>query len=343
MIFSTLLRRTGLAMSLASILAVAPAAQAETLKIGFMPIGTHVKFMIAQEQGYYAQEGLEVELIPFLNSADGLTALTSHKIDAGAFGTSAPLIHIAKGGKIKIVGGITSGGSTFIAKPEVAATIKSPADFRGKRIATVRLSTVDAVLRGALKDAGLDWRKDVEIFELKSAPAVTEAVKSGQVDIGATWGPHDLRAQAEGMQVLFYSDELYPAHVCCRLIVNDRATSETNVKLLRALLRAERFAAENREGTVDALAKYVKLDRPVLEKDFYDPHKENSTDPYLKGLRQFWTIMDDSGFIDSKGKSIDDAVVLKDYEAALQSLARENPQDPYWQKLVQDFKTKNGA
>ncbi|MDR2689281.1 MAG: ABC transporter substrate-binding protein [Azoarcus sp.] len=338
--FPTLLYRAGLALAL---LSSVPVAQAESLKVGFMPIGSHVKFMIAQEQGYYVQEGLEVELIPFINSADGLTALTNHKIDVGSFGTSAPLLHIAKGSQIRIIGGITSGGSTFIARPEVAATIKSPADFRGRKIATVRLSTVDAVLRGALKDAGLDWKKDVQIFELKSAPAVTEAVKSGQVDIGATWGPHDLRAQAEGMKVLFYSDELYPAHVCCRLITNDRVDSATNVKLLRALLRAERFAAENREGTLDALAKYVKLDRPALEKDFYDPHKENSTDPYLKGLRQFWTIMSDSGFIDTTGKNIDDAVVLQDYESALQSLVKENPQDPYWQKLVLDFKTKNGA
>ncbi|THF65246.1 ABC transporter substrate-binding protein [Pseudothauera rhizosphaerae] len=336
-------RRACYALALVLALGGSTAAAADTLKVGFLPISTHGKFMIAQEKGFYAQEGLEVELIEFHNSADGLHALTSNKIDVGAFGTSAPLIHISKGADIKIIGGITSGGSSFIARPEVAATIKTPADLKGKKIATVRLSTVDAILRGALQDAGLDWKKDVEIFELKNAPAVTAAVKSGQVDVGATWGPHDLRAEKEGMKIVFYSHELYPSHVCCRLIVGGKADPVVSEKFLRAILRAEKYAAENREGTLDVLAKYVRIDRATLETDFYDPYKDNSTDPYLKGLRQFWTVMDGSGFIEAKGRSIDGAVNLDLYRKALQGLVREQPNEPYWQKLLADFKAKNSV
>lgn len=336
-------RAAALFATIATVLCSAASALAEPLKVGYLPIGTHVKFVVAKDQGFFAKEGLDVELVPFMNSADGINALLSHKLYAGAFGTSAPLVHYAKGANIKVIGGITSGGSTFIASPEIAAQVRSVADFKGKRIATVRMSTVDAVLRGALKDAGLDWKKDVQIFELKSAPAVVEAIKAGHADIGGTWSPHDLRAVNEGLKILFYSDDIYAKHVCCRLIVNDQTNSETNVKLLRALLQAEKFVAEQREPTLVSAAKYIKVDRAILEKDIYDPHAENSTDPYLNGLRKFWDIMGDSGFIDAKGKSVEELVVLKDYETALSSLAKESPQDPYWQKLAKDYPGKNSA
>lgn len=331
-----------LAAAAALMLSLAP-AMAEPLKIGFLPISTHAKFMVAKEAGFYAQEGFDAELIEFINSADGLNALNAHKIDVGAFGTSAPLIHIAKGSKIKIIGGIVSGGSSFIVKPETAALIKSPADFKGKKIATVRLSTVDAILRASLKDAGLDWKKDVQIFELKSAPAVTEAVRSGQVDIGATWGPHDLRAEEQGLKVLFHSTDLYPAHVCCRLVVNqDDKSADTWRRFLRAMLRAEKYGAEHRKETIDIVSKYVKLDKGLLDRDLYNVWVDQSTDPYLNGVRKFWDTMQHSEFIPPKG-DITPFVDLRLYDQALTSLARENPKDPYWQKLIKDFKAKNKA
>jgi len=337
-----LLKRWLNTLALAATL-LAGAAQAESLRIGYLPISTHAKFMIAKEAGFYAQEGFDAELIEFMNSADGLNALTAHKIDVGAFGTSAPLIHIAKGANIKIIGGIVSGGSSCIAKPEVAATIKSAADFKGKKIATVRLSTVDAILRAALKDAGLDWKKDVQIFELKSAPAVTEAVKSGQVDVGATWGPHDLRAEEQGLKVVFHSTDLYPAHVCCRLVVNQEdKNAQYWQRFLRAMLRAEKFAAEHHKETIDIIGKYVKLDKGLLDRDFYNAYVNQSTDPYLNGVRKFWDTMQHSEFIPPKG-DIAPFVDLKLYEQALASLAKENPKDPYWQKLQKDFKAKNAA
>jgi NitT/TauT family transport system substrate-binding protein len=316
-------------------------AQAEPLRIGYMLIGTHNKFMVAKELGFFAQEGLEVELFPFMNTPDGISALLSHKIDAAAFGTSAPLVYFSRGSKLKIIGGITSGGSTFIARPEIADKVRSIADFKGKRVATLRLTTVDAVLRGALKDAGLEWGKDVTIIELKSAPSITEALKSNLADIGVTWSPHDMRAVNEGLKILFWSDDIYPKHVCCRLIVNDQANSARNVKLLRALLRAEKYVAENKDGTVAAVEKYLKVGPDMVKNDVYDPHAENSTDPYLNGLRKFWSIMTDSGFIEAKDKRVEDMVVLKDYETALNSLAKENPQDTYWQKLLKDYPEKN--
>ncbi|MBI5904024.1 MAG: ABC transporter substrate-binding protein [Deltaproteobacteria bacterium] len=318
-------------------------AAAEPLKVGYLPVTGHAKFFVAKEQKFFEREGLSVELIEFVNSADGINALKAGKLDIGAFGTTAPLAHIAKGADLRIIGGIMGEDASIVTTAANAPKVKKVADLKGKKVATVRLATGDAVLRGALKDAGVNWKTDLQIFELKSPPAVIEAVKSGQVDAGVIWGPHDLRAEEQGLKVVIRSGELQHGHPCCRLTVNgaDLPKAATWEKFLRAILRAERFAKENRKETVDAIVKYVKLDRALVEKAYYHGHLEQGSDPNLKGVRAFWATLQNSEFIDSKA-DIGSYVETKIYRNALDGLARENPKDPFWKKLQKEFPGRNG-
>ncbi len=107
-------------------------AQADkALKVGYLPVTGHAKFFIAKEQGLFAKEGLDVELIEFVNSADGINAIVAGKLDIGAFGTTAPLAHIAKGTDLRIIGGIMGEDASLIATSEKAGQIKTvpPVNF----------------------------------------------------------------------------------------------------------------------------------------------------------------------------------------------------------------------
>ncbi|MBI2311160.1 MAG: ABC transporter substrate-binding protein [Betaproteobacteria bacterium] len=334
----------GLRAGLATLmLAVATgSATAETIRVGYIPVTGHAKFFVAQEQGYFKQEGLDVELIEFQNSADGLNALVANKLDIGAFGTTAPLVHYARGADLKIIGGIMGGDAAIVVKPENAAAIKGIGDLKGKKIATVRLATGDAVLRGALKDAKLDWRRDVQIFELKNPPAVLEAVKSGQVDAGVVWGPHDIRAERQGLKVAIRSTELQPDHPCCRLVVTSEKLKQGDTweKFLRAILKAEKFAAEHRKETIDAIQKYVKLDRDILEQGYYSPYLEQRTDPNVKGTEKFWTTLVNSEFVEGK-RPLSPIFELGAYDRALKGLAKESPNDPFWKARLKEAQARN--
>lgn len=336
---STSLKTLAAALALAGSLGQ---ALADTLKVGYLPVTGHGKFFVAKEQGLFTKEGLDVELIEFQNSADGLNAVIAGKLDIGAFGTTAPVAHLAKGAKIKIIGGIMGGDAALIATPANAGKIASVADLKGKKVATVRMASGDAVLRGALKNKGINWKSDLQIFELKNPPAVIEAVKSGQVDAGLVWGPHDLRAEDQGLKVVIHSTDLQPGHPCCRLVVTenslkDRATWE---KFVRAILQAEKFAAENKKETIEAIAKYVKIDRQLLWRGYYSQYLDQSTDPDAKGVKHFAEVMTNSEFITSQ-PDLAAAIDTKLYEKVLGDLARENPKDAFWKKLQQDFKRKN--
>jgi NitT/TauT family transport system substrate-binding protein len=314
-----------------------------TLRVGYLPVTGHAKFFIAQEEGFFKDEGLNVQLTEFANSADGLAALRADKLDLGAFGTTAPLVHIAKGADIAIIGGVMGEDAAIVVKPENENVIKSIPDLKGKKVATVRLATGDAVLRGALNDAGINWKTDLQIFELKNPPAVLEAVKSGQVDAGIVWGPHDLRAEEQGLKVVIRSGSLAPGHPCCRLTIHAQDAQTRRVvweHFVRAILRAEKFANDNHAKTVDDIAKYLKLDRGLIERAYYSGHLDQSTDPNLAGVQRFWKTMIKSEFVESK-LDISPYVQTGIYKQALDELAQQNPSDPFWQKREQVFNERD--
>jgi NitT/TauT family transport system substrate-binding protein len=316
-----------------------------SLKVGHLPVTGHAKFFIAKEEGFFKDEGLDVELVEFANSADGLAALRAGKLDLGAFGTTAPLVHVAQGADIRIIGGVMGEDAAIITTAENAKTIKTIPDLKGKKIATVRLATGDAVLRGALDDAGLNWKTDVQIFELKNPPAVLEAVKSGQVDAGVTWGPNDVTAEAQGLKVIIRSRTLQPGHPCCRLTVNAddlQQRPEVWEHFIRAILRAEKFANDNHEKTLDDISKYLKLDRALIQKAYYEGYLDQTSDPNVAGIVRFWKIMLKSDFIQSD-KDITKFIDTKVYENALNSLAKEKPDDPFWKKRLETFAQRDSA
>ena len=324
---------------------VLPASAQEKIKLraGYLPVTGHAKFFVAFEEGFFAQEGLDVELVEFANSADGFAALRGGKLDIGAFGTTAPLVHVSKGADIRIIGGVMGEDASLIATPENAASIKSIADLKGKKIATVRLATGDAVLRGALDQAGLNWKTDVQIFELKNPAAVQEAVKSGQVDVGVTWGPFDLRAEQAGLKVVIRSRSLSPGHPCCRLSVNTRDVNERPevlVRFLRAFLRAEKFAQDNHDKTIDDIIKHVKLDRDLVRTAYYEGYLDQSSDPNLRGVVQFWHTMLKSEFVTSD-LDIKNFVTTSLYKQALDQLAQAEPQEAFWQLRLKTFTVRD--
>ncbi len=318
-------------------------ADQKKLRIGYLPVTGHGKTFVAKEQGFFAKEGIDAELVEFINSADGINALRAGKIDVGSFGTTAPLVHIAQGADLRIIGGIMGEDASIITTAEKAHSIKSISDLRGKKVATVRLATGDAVLRGALFKEGINWKTDLQIFELKNPPAVIEAVKSGQVDAGVIWGPFDITAEKEGLKVVIRSDQISPGHPCCRIAVTGaqlKKDREVFVKYLKAILQAEKYARTNKTETVAAISKYVKLDPAIIEKAYYHGHLDQSSDPNVQEVKKFWQTMQKSEFV----KSDLDIVSFIDgriYEAALGSLIKENPKEAYWKKAQVVYKQRN--
>ena len=265
-------------------------AELHKLKVGYLPTSGHLLYFVAKEKGFFQQEGLDVELARFTNSGEGLTAIKTGKLDAGSFGTSAPLAFIAKGADFTIFGGQMGEGHGLIAKPDKAERFRDLKNFKEATIGAVRLATGDVVFRAALHEAGIDWKKDLTIKEFDSPAAVMEGVKKGTLDAGLVWIPYFTLAEKQGLKVVKYSGEVIKGHTCCRqvaLTTTIKSRQADFEHFLTALLKAYKYYLSDRNGTVDVVSKYVQISKQDLLTDIYGGHLLVSPDPHRKSVLQF--------------------------------------------------------
>ncbi|WOX55635.1 ABC transporter substrate-binding protein [Methanoculleus palmolei] len=318
-------------------------AELKTLRVGYLPNNGGTLIFVAQEKGFFREQGLNVELSSFTNSAEGVNAIISKKLDTGGFGV-APLVFIAKGADLTVYGGQMGAGAGIIVKPENAQLYNDLSDYKGKTVATVRMSSGDINFRGALLDAGFDLKKDITIQELESAAAVTEAVKSGKVDVGLTWTPYMEIAKKQNLPVVLYTDDYFPKHPCCRIsaltetLEKDR---DTYVKYEKALIKAYHYSKTNPEETVDAVLKYVQTDRDVLTEAINSPHFYISPDPNTKGILHTYDLLTRIKYVDTTTVDVNDHINTSIYKEALDELIRENPNETFYQELKAEFATLN--
>jgi len=205
----------------------------------------------------------------------------------------------------------------------------------------VRLATGDVVFRAALREAGVDWRKDVSFKEFDSPAAVLEAVKKGGLDAGVVWAPFYTMAEKQGLKVAVYSSDLIKGHTCCRqiaLTAKVREHPEDFQKFLVALLRAYKFHQTNRAETVDIVAKYVQIDKKIIYTSIYDGHMNVDPDPNKKSVVQFWDFMNEVGYLDSK-KHVGDNITTNLYANALVTLQKREPKEILWKALNKEFRS----
>jgi len=318
----------------------AAGGELKKFNVGYLPSPGHVLYFVAKEKGYFKEAGLDVELFQFTNSGEGLNALKAGKIDAGSFGTAAPLTFISKGAEFTVFGGQQTEGHGLIAKPEKADQFRDLQNYKGKTIATVRLATGDVVFRGSLLEAGVDWRKDITIKELDSPAAVLEAVKKGSVDAGIVWTPYIKMGEKQGLKPVKYSGELQKLHPCCRQVAPTAKIRENPgdyEKFMTALIKAYKFYQGNQDETVDIIANYVKIDKEIIKAETYSGHIFSIPDPDRAGVVKFWEFMNKSGYISSPVK-IEDHINTDIYKNALEKLLKQYPDDAVYKKLSADFK-----
>ena len=327
----------------------AGAKELTKLNVGALTITGHGKIFVAKERGFFEDEGLDVELALFTSSSDIVTALRAGKVDVCATGISALLSHIARGEDALLIGGEMSDDSSYITTLENVGTIKSVEDFKGKKIAVVRTAIGETVLRYALAQRGIKWGEDIQPVELKNPANIIEAVKSGQADVGAIWGPYDQGAEKKGVAVVLRSEQLMSDHPCCRIaikaaLLNERA--KVLVSFLRAILKAERYSQSDdpghRETTVNDIAKYLHLDKDLVRNAYYGGSLGQTTDPNASGIQKIWDIMNETKIIDSKD-DIQNFIEPGPYRAALESLAKEEPDDAFWARALETLNERNAA
>jgi NitT/TauT family transport system substrate-binding protein len=340
-------RIIALLLMLTVLASTAGAAELPKLRVGYVPEPAHGLYFVAKEKGYFKEEGVDVELFQFGSAAEGLAALKAGKLEVGTFGTTAPLLFITKGSEFTFIGGMMIGGQAIIARPERLTELsgKDLKVYKGKKIGLVKLSTGDVIFKGALKKAGIDYKKEVNFVEFGTVAAVVEAVNKGAVDAGLVYPPHfSLAEKNHGLKVAHYIEEFYNDYTCCRIVAHTGKVNgdpETYRKFLTALIRAYKFYKTNPDETVKIYTRALKIDEDIIRKETYiNKVAESNPDPLRKGILDFWKHIQDAGYI-TQDYPVDKHINTAIYKQALDSVIKKNPKDKVYQQMLAFYKKNN--
>ena len=104
-------------------------AKLSKITIGLMPDTDSIPFIIAAERGYFAEEGVEVELVPFKSAMERDAALQSGNLD-GAISDLLAVIFARSGGFALHATSYTDGNYNLVAGANTG--ISTAPDLHGK-------------------------------------------------------------------------------------------------------------------------------------------------------------------------------------------------------------------
>jgi len=233
---------------------------AEKIRIGFPEFNSSTfTFPLAQIKGFFQEEGLQAELIR-IRSAIALPALTSGEIDYHT--VVAPAVVAAlRGIPVRFVACFTPGLTTaIIARPE----IKSVPELKGK---TIGLNSIggglESTVRMMLKHYGLDPDKDVKFLATGGAETRFAALKQGLTVATAGSTPVDYIGKKMGYVVLARAYELfsYPNTGLVTSLKSIKENPDRLKRVIRAGIKANRYLLQNRDGTIQVMMQWMKIDR----------------------------------------------------------------------------------
>ncbi len=178
------------AMVAALLLLCGGARAADHVKFGiFKVIGTSPVF-IAEDKGYFAAEGLDVELVPFTAQEPLVLGIASGDLDFGSTAFTGSFYNLAGQGVLKIIGAFIHEAPGFQANTLIAsnraydAGLKTPKDLAHHAAAIPEIGNPAQYALSLMADKyGID-ANTIRFMPMGSNPNVVSAVVGGQADFG---------------------------------------------------------------------------------------------------------------------------------------------------------------
>lgn len=240
---------------------------AMSMTLGTIPWIGQVPIYIAQEKGFFEEEGLDFNLRLFGSNSEYMSAFLSDQLDAVSPVSSEAVVMRAQGKdyKIVLVQDNSVGGDGILARDSVA----SIEDFKGKKIAVDTGGVSYFFLLQVLKEAGLT-KDDITAVNTETAAAAA-AFEAGSVDIAVTYAPFLQQAAdaVEDGRVIYDSSKMPTAII--DLYLFDTAYIEANPEAVQAFvngaLKGLQFLADNPEEGIAIGAAELEYTPEELEAD----------------------------------------------------------------------------
>ncbi len=259
------------------VLVLLPACDARqggsTIQIGISDFPGYELLYLAQEKGFYRDEGVAVRIVEFASLTDAATGISNNLIDAAAL----PLVDLViqnedRPGNMKAGWVIDySYGADVILS---GAQVRNIADLKGRRVG-LETSSVGLLVLGRALQLNRIELKDVKLVDMEPLSGES-ALTRGEIDALVTYAPYSERlARKPGIRKIFDSRAI-PGEIVDVLAfsANLIAEREADIKrIIRAYQRAQSFLRDQPEQAIAIMAQRERIDplafRRALENDLH--------------------------------------------------------------------------
>lgn len=226
-----------------------------TLILDWLVNPNHAAIFIAQEKGFFQQQGINVNIIVPADPDDGVKLVVAGRADLAITYQPQLVVQAAQGlPLVRIATLIDKPLNCLIVRKE--SRIDSIADLKGKKIGYTSNVEGTLALEALLKKAGLTL-KDVEAVNIQYN--LTQALLSKRLDaiINVMRNVEPLQLRFSGQPVnLFPVDAVMPSHDALIIVTHHRELTDPRLKkFLIALQQASDYLKKNPEKSWQLFAK----------------------------------------------------------------------------------------
>jgi putative hydroxymethylpyrimidine transport system substrate-binding protein len=237
-----------------------------TIMLDWYPNAVHSFLYAAQQQGFFQEEGLDVEIKMPADSNDALKLVAANQIDLAL--SYQPQVLMARGEKIPVrsIAAIVRHPLNHLMVPQ-AGSIHSPKELVGKQIGYSSIPLYEAMIRTMIQSDGGDpsSAKLIDVgFDL------IPAISTGQVDaiMGGFINHEQLILEKEGHPVTSLNPTDYgvPDYYELVLVASEQGLQNSEAyfkKFLNAITKGQEFVEQNPKQALDLLIAHEDATSPL--------------------------------------------------------------------------------
>ncbi|MCR4589610.1 MAG: ABC transporter substrate-binding protein [Lachnospiraceae bacterium] len=243
---------------------------AKEIRFAIQPSCAFIPLYVAREKGWVDQAMVKYDVRVRWNSFDAgppiNSSILSRESDIGVLGDVPAVFAIGLGQKNVIIATAAQAADSYAVLVPSDSTLKSAADLKGKRFATVIGTTPHNMMFKFLKSGGLTM-DDITFVNI-TAKDVENVLVNHRADAVAIWEPSVTRFVDKGIaKILGEGSDCGLAGT--NVLVADEEFVRENPRLVqevRELYRrgAEELARGTDDETLEKIAEYMKLDKEQL-------------------------------------------------------------------------------
>lgn len=227
-----------------------------SVELDWYPNANHSGIFVAQDQGYFDEEKLDVDVRPPADPALVAQIVASNERDFGIFYQTDTLLARNEGLPIVALKAIVQRPLNSLMALK-SSGITRPADLKGKKVGYPGIEWNVKMLGTMLETDGLSL-DDVETVDI--GWALWETLAAGTVDavIGAYWSHESILLEQKGypVEIIYPEDYGVPQYYEMMLVTSERMIEERPdavERFVRAFTKGYEYGLDDPQGAIDIL------------------------------------------------------------------------------------------